>query len=99
MADDLAHIVAINTAVHSYTNNCDSYNAANPAISGSVSTYNPLNEFNTLLSNSGIASSTVTTCRVTWDATTKVCTIQFGGFKNKLNSTIFPHQQESHITE
>ncbi len=98
MADNLAYITAINSASYSYLADEPDYTSTNPSIvldDGTI--YNPLNDFNRMLENTGVARTTCTSVVVTWDADAETCKVQFGSFENNLGSVITPHSQESHI--
>lgn len=97
MSDNLAYIVAINTAVHSYINKDPAYTLTNPSISikATNSIYSPLNDFNNMLSDSGLGISSVQECVVEWTGT-KV-SVQFGEFTTILNIKVRPHIQNAVI--
>ena len=99
MADNIAYITCINTAANSYTYNLDSYNSTNPVLtSRSGDQYNPLSDFNSMMSSAGIKGSAPTECKVIWDKSNKKLSLQIGTFKtSSFNMDITPHVQNAII--
>lgn len=97
MSDNLAYIVSINSTVHNYVGNIPAYDKTNPAIpvKSTGKTYNPLSDFNNMLSQAGIARKGSSTAKVVW--TGKATYVQFSEFETVLGSKVRPHQQESII--
>ena len=99
MADNIAYITCINTAANSYTYNLESFDSTNPVLkSKSGDKYDPLKDFNSMMSSAGIKASAPTQCHVTWNKNTKKASLQIGTFKTstfKMNIT--PHLQNSII--
>lgn len=96
MADNLAYIASVNTTVTSYVSNVNSFTSTNPNIPNKKGGYyNPLNDFNTMLKESGLSQTGTATCEVTW--TGNKTYIQFGEFETSLGTIVRPHRQESII--
>lgn len=100
MADNLAHIVSINTTVHCYTSNAPAFKEEIKKPDSSILTkygvnYSPLDDFNKMIKQSGISSTGASECEVTW--TGNRAYVQMGPFKTSLGTKVRPHQQESVI--
>lgn len=97
MADNFAYITSLNTAAYSYVGGEPAYTTTNPAIyiDSADTYYRPLSDFNKMLADSGIRTSPVTTCLVTWDG--RRATVEFGEFNTILNVNVRSHRQEAII--
>lgn len=96
ISDNLSYIVSINTTVHSYIANEPPFNGGNhtiPIKSGGY--YSPLNDFNSMLIQSGISKEGASNFKVIWDGNTAY--IQIGEFKTSLGTKVRPHEQKSTI--
>lgn len=101
MADNFAHITAINTAVYAYTENIDTLNGnyLGKLPPGDNKAYSPISDFTAMLQSAGIIQSgnKPDACRIVWDG--KNCSIQYGKFKTTLGTYIRPHEQSSTIED
>ena len=96
VSSNLSYIVSINTTVHSYIANVPAFDNVNPSIPiRSGGSYIPLNDFNTMLLQSGISKDGAGICRVVWDGSS--ARVQIGEFTTSLGSKIRPHEQKSAI--
>lgn len=101
MADNLAYIACINTTIHNYIGNKDSYDAINPSIyvAARDGNYSPLADFNNMITSSGIATTSSPKCRVVWDKDEKRTRILFESFSTILGSKVTPHEQDATIED
>lgn len=102
VSDNMAQVVAINVAVHSYANNKPSFTQTNPNLVSNVSgfMYNPLNDFNQMLRTyglSGVTTNQSSQVVVTWNAASRTASVQFSEFETTMHSLVTPHLQQSTI--
>lgn len=97
IADNYAHIVALNTANKAYISNTQPFSGTNPVIADNSrgANYSPLDDFNQMVRATRIAVQPAEKVSVTW--TGRKATVQVGEFQTRLGLWVTPHKKVTAI--
>lgn len=101
ISENIAHIVCTKVAIYSYQSNTGDYDkwGSNINIEKPNGIFNPIEDFKSICKDFDIIQSYPTTCRVTWNSSTRIATLTFGEFTIKSGNKIKVRTQEAIIED